>query len=293
MTFDSQADLCGAVARLCVYPVKSCAGVEVQEAVLTEAGLEFDRAWMLVDDQHRFLTQRSLPRMALVRPHIDRARGLLVLQAPGQDDLAVPLAPVQGAPTLVVEVWQDQVNAWDMGDTAAYWFSTFLGQPCRMVRFDPAQRRLSSLRWTQGRAVPNQFSDGFPVLLTSVASLDDLNARLQAAGHAAVGMERFRPNVVIDGVQSHDEDRIELLRIEAEPGPIHLQPVKPCARCPIPNVDPATGEPAPHVLDALQTYRADPRVGGALTFGMNAIVLDGVGQRLRVGDAVVGDWQFD
>ncbi|HNN17100.1 MAG TPA: MOSC domain-containing protein, partial [Giesbergeria sp.] len=150
MTFDSQADLCGAVARLCVYPVKSCAGVEVQEAVLTEAGLEFDRAWMLVDDQHRFLTQRSLPRMALVRPHIDRARGLLVLQAPGQDDLAVPLAPVQGAPTLVVEVWQDQVNAWDMGDTAAYWFSTFLGQPCRMVRFDPAQRRLSSLRWTQG-----------------------------------------------------------------------------------------------------------------------------------------------
>ena len=293
MTFDSQADLCGAVARLCVYPVKSCAGVEVQEAVLTEAGLEFDRAWMLVDDQHRFLTQRSLPRMALVRPHIDRARGLLVLQAPGQDDLAVPLAPVQGAPTLVVEVWQDQVNAWDMGDTAAYWFSTFLGQPCRMVRFDTAQRRLSSLRWTQGRAVPNQFSDGFPVLLTSVASLDDLNARLQAAGHAAVGMERFRPNVVIDGVQSHDEDRIELLRIEAEPGPIHLQPVKPCARCPIPNVDPATGEPAPHVLDALQTYRADPRVGGALTFGMNAIVLDGVGQRLRVGDAVVGDWQFD
>ena len=293
MTFDSQADLCGAVARLCVYPVKSCAGVEVQEAVLTEAGLEFDRAWMLVDDQHRFLTQRSLPRMALVRPHIDRARGLLVLQAPGQDDLAVPLAPVQGAPTLVVEVWQDQVNAWDMGDTAAYWFSTFLGQPCRMVRFDPAQRRLSSLRWTQGRAVPNQFSDGFPVLLTSVASLDDLNARLQAAGHAAVGMERFRPNVVIDGVQSHDEDRIELLRIEAQPGPIHLQPVKPCARCPIPNVDPATGEPAPHVMDALQTYRADLRVGGALTFGMNAIVLDGVGQRLRVGDAVVGDWQFD
>jgi uncharacterized protein YcbX len=168
---------------------------------------------------YRFLTQRSLPRMALVRPRIDRARGLLVLQAPGQDDLAVPLAPVQGAPTLVVEVWQDQVNAWDMGDTAAHWFSTFLGQPCRMVRFDTAQRRLSSPRWTQGREVPNQFSDGFPVLLTSMASLDDLNARLQAAGHGAVGMERFRPNVVIDGVQSHDEDRIDLLRIDAAARP--------------------------------------------------------------------------
>lgn len=293
MTFDSEADLGGAVARLFVYPVKSCAGVEVQEAVLTEAGLEYDRAWMLVDDRYRFLTQRSLPRMALVRPRIDRARGLLVLQAPGQDDLAVPLAPVQGAPTLVVEVWQDQVNAWDMGDTAAHWFSTFLGQPCRMVRFDPAQRRLSSLRWTQGREVPNQFSDGFPVLLTSMASLDDLNARLQAAGHGAVGMERFRPNVVIDGVQSHDEDRIDLLRIDAQPGPIHLQPVKPCARCPIPNIDPATAHSDPAVGDTLRSYRQDRRLDGAVTFGMNAIVLKGAGQVLRVGQRIAADLSFD
>ena len=106
-------------------------------------------------------------------------------------------------------------------------------------------------------------------------------------------MERFRPNVVIDGVQSHDEDRIELLRIEAQPGPIHLQPVKPCARCPIPNIDPATAHSDPAVGDTLRSYRQDRRLDGAVTFGMNAIVLKGVGQVLRVGQRIAADLSFD
>ena len=293
VAFDSNADLSGAVARLFIYPVKSCAGIEVQEALLTDAGLEFDRAWMLVDAQGAFLTQRALPRMALIRPRIARDQGALLLQAPGLGELRVPLATDATQPLTPVVVWKDTVPAWDMGDEAAHWLTAFLGQPCRLLRFDPAQRRLSSPDWTGGRAVPNQFSDGFPLLLTSTASLQELNTRLQAAGQPVVGMERFRPNVVIDGVQAHDEDRLELLRIDAGAAEVQLQPVKPCARCPIPNIDPATAESRPAVGDMLRCYRQDKRLGGAVTFGMNAIVCQGGGQILRVGQAVAADLCFD
>jgi uncharacterized protein YcbX len=191
-----------------------------------------------------------------------------------------------------VRVWGDEVPAWDMGDLAAQWFTDFLGQPLRLVRFEPEHRRLSDLRWTGGIEAPNQFSDGFPVLVAGEAALAQLNERLARGGAAPVGIERFRPNIVLSGGEPHDEDRIDELAIAAD-GPVRLRLVKPCARCPIPNIDPATAVSHPAVGDALQGYRADPRLGGAITFGMNAIVLEGDGQVLRVGQAVTGRWRFD
>ena len=146
-----------------------------------------------------------------------------------------------------VRIWNDEVAAYDMGAVAAQWFSDFLGRKLRLVRFDPEHRRLSSLQWTAGVEAPNQFSDGFPLLVISEASLDGLNARLAAAGHGAVGIERFRPNIVLAGLQAHDEDRLEVIRIAAAEE-VQLRPVKPCPRCPIPNIDPATGEASPQVL---------------------------------------------
>ena len=283
------SDLQATVSRLFVYPVKSCAGVELREAVLTEAGLDLDRAWMVVDAQGRFVSQRERPRMALIRPQLKTEE--IVLRAPGM--LALHLA-IEGVRAPVrVRVWDDEVAAYDMGDVAAQWFTDFLGQPLRLVRFDPAQRRLSSLKWTGGVEVPNLFSDGFPVLVASEASLAELNARLAAGGHAPVGMERFRPNLVLAGVEAHDEDRLDLLRIATAEGEAQLRPVKPCARCPIPNIDPATATASPEVGDTLQAYRQDARLNGAVTFGMNAIVLQGDGQVLRVGQAVAADFRFD
>ena len=286
----NDAQLHASVAQLFVYPVKSCAGVALDEAELVETGLDLDRAWMVVDAQGRFVTQRDLPRMTLIRPQIKVLE--VVLRAPGM--LALHLGVNEVESPLQVRVWDDTVDAWDMGGVAAQWFSDFLGQPgLRLVRFDPEVRRLSSLKWTGGIEAPNQFADGFPLLVTSSAALDALNQRLAAAGHAPVGMERFRPNLVLAGTAAHDEDRVDELRIATAGGEVRLKLVKPCARCPIPNVDPATGETSPEVLDTLQAYRADPRLDGALTFGMNAIVLAGTGQRLRIGDAVQGDWRFD
>ena len=290
MAFDSNADLSGAVARLFIYPVKSCAGIEVQEALLTDTGLDLDRAWMVVDANGLFLTQRALPRMALIRPQLKSEE--MVLRAPGMLALHVAIDAVE-AP-ITVTVWRDTVPAWDMGPVAAQWFSDFLGQPCRLVRFDPEQRRLSSMDWTGGVEAPNQFADGFPVLIASEASVQELNRRLQAGGHATVGIERFRPNVVLAGVEPYDEDRVDLVRVEGgAEGELHLQPVKPCARCPIPDIDPATAESSPAVGDTLRTYRQDKRLDGAITFGMNAIVRQGAGQMLRVGQRVAADLRFD
>lgn len=287
--FRPDHDLAGTIARLFIHPIKSCAGIEVREALLTDTGLDLDRAWMVVNAQGMFMTQREWPRMALIRPTLRTSD--LVVRAPGM--LALHLALDRVESPVTVTVWNDTVPAWDMGALAAQWFSDFLGTPCRLVRFDPDHRRLSSKKWTGGVEAPNQFADAFPLLVASEASLDGLNARLAAAGQAAVGMERFRPNLVIAGVEAHDEDRIDDLYIGAEGGEVRLQHVKPCARCPIPDIDPATAERGTAVGDTLRGYRADPRVDGAITFGMNAIVREGAGLLLRVGQPVAANLRFD
>lgn len=287
-------DLQATIARLFVYPVKSCAGVELPEALLTETGLEFDRAWMVVDAHGEFVTQRELPRMALIRPQMKHLE--MVLRAPGMLALHIAFDRVEGP--VRVKVWNDEVAAYDMGDIAAQWFSDFLSEPgrprrLRLVRFDPEQKRLSSLQWTGGVEAQNQFADGYAVLVASEASLAELNDKLVAAGHGAVGIERFRPNIVLAGIEAQDEDRVDTLHIATAEGEAQLRPVKPCARCPIPDIDPQTAVRSPEVGDMLRSYRANARVDGAISFGMNAIVLQGVEHLLKVGQPVAANYRFD
>jgi uncharacterized protein len=296
---EPQRDVNASISRLFVYPVKSCAGIEVQEAVLTETGLDLDRAWMVVDAAGEYVTQRQRPRLALVKPQFKRSE--LVLRAPGMLTLHLAIDGVE-QPTRA-KIWDDEVAAYDMGAIAAQWFTDFLslseqGLPTaqapkfRLVRFDPEQKRPSSMRWTGGVEALNQFSDGFPLLVLGQASLDEFNTRLQAAGNAPVEMERFRPNIVLAGLPAHDEDRLGEIHIKTDSSPAVLKPVKPCPRCPIPNIDPATAQSSPVVGDTLQAYRQDARLGGAVTFGMNAIVLDGVDTVLRVGQPVTANYSF-
>ena len=287
-------DISAVISGLYVYPIKSCAGVAVQDALLLETGLEFDRAWMVVDEKGEFLTQRELPRMALVQPQLKHYE--MVLRAPGMLALHIKLDEVE-APVRV-KVWDDEVAAFDMGKIAAQWFTDFLGRPARLVRFDPDHKRLSSSRWTGAVEALNQFSDGFPVLVISEASLEQFNSKLVARGHSAVSMSRFRPNIVLasalngDALSPHDEDRMDTLHVATEQGRVELLPVKPCPRCPIPDIDPVTAICSPEVGDLLQSYRADKRVGGAVTFGMNAIVLKGIEHQLKLGQCVAARFVF-
>lgn len=288
---DGPPDITTVISRLFVYPIKSCAGVEVKQAHLLDTGLAFDRAWMVVDANGHFLTQRELPRMALVKPQLKHFE--MVLRAPGMLALHIQLDVVE-APCRVT-VWDDVVPAYDMGSVAAQWFTDFLGQTARLVRFDPAHQRLSSRQWTGAADGLNQFSDGYPLLVISQASLNQFNDNLTAAGSAAVGMERFRPNIVLAAQADwlpHDEDRVALLHIQTDQGAAHIQPVKPCSRCPIPNIDPLTALSTHTVGDMLQTYRQDARVGGAPSFGMNAIVIGHTEHRLVVGQTVQAHYQF-
>jgi uncharacterized protein len=307
-TLDTAApDVVGRIERLFIYPVKSCAGIEVQDIDLYDTGLDLDRAWMVVDQDGVFVSQREYPRMALIQPQL--RRGELILRAPGMLALHVSIEGVE-EPTRV-EVWDDQVPAYDMGNVAAQWFTDFLslnthglpsgqGAKLRLVRFDPDHNRLASKRWTGGADAPTMFADGFPILVLSQSAVDALNNKLLASGQTAVTVERFRPNVVLGGLVEHDEDRLEAIAVHVQaadrgeaPGNVELALCKPCARCSIPDVDPATAQTGTAVADTLQTYRADSRVGGAVTFGMNAFIRAGVGAKLRVGQPVTGTYKFD
>jgi uncharacterized protein YcbX len=161
-----------------------------------------------------------------------------------------------------------------------------------LVRFDPQARRVSDRRWTGEREATTQFADGFSILVASQASLDGLNERLGASGHAAVDMRRFRPNLVVTGVWAHDEDRVGLMAVDTGAGGVALEAVKPCGRCPMPNIDPDTGQASTVVGDTLQTYRADAGLKDEITFGMNAVIVDGFERTLRVGQPAVARFGF-
>jgi hypothetical protein len=275
---DLNAPTCTLVG-LHLHPIKSCGSVLVQDVQLVETGLDLDRAWMVVDPSGEMLTQRELPRMALVQPGFKGDE--LVLRAPGMLALHLRLDTVEAETR--AQVWDDVVKAYDMGALAAQWFTDFLGQPARLVRFDPEQQRLADMKWTGGVAAETAFSDGFPLLVANTASLTDFNARLAARGAAAVSMQRFRPNLVLSGLQSWDEDHVDEVVLDTDEGLVRLKLVKPCTRCSIPDVDPVTAVPSPEVGDLLASFRADPRMKGGVTFGVNAIVLEGLGCTLRVG----------
>jgi uncharacterized protein len=279
------------ISQLFIHPIKSCGGIAVNEAPLIETGFEYDREWMVVDQHGDLVTQRELPRMALIQPTL-RASDLL-LRAPGMLALHLQLDAVEGE--CRVRVWDDTVDAFDMGDLAAQWFSDCLGQPSlRLARFDPDVQRLASAEWTGAIAARTAFSDQFPLLILSTASLAELNRRLAAADHGAVTIQRFRPNIVIDGLpDAHGEDFIDTLTIDSADGPVVLKLVKPCSRCTIPDVDPVTATQGHSVADTMSAYRANARVGGALAFGQNAVIVAGVGHRLRVGAAVQAELAFD
>ena len=271
------------IAELNLFPIKGCRGISLSRATLAATGLEVDgigdREWVIVDEDGEFLSQREYPRLALVETRMTGAS--LRLKAPGMLQLEIPFD--SEGDVVQARVWDDTVAAVTQGEIADAWFSNYLGRPARLLRFDPEHRRLASHRWTGKDEAPYKFADAFPLLVTSTASLADLNGRLTRAGHAAAEMARFRANIVLTGLDAYDEDYAKQARI----GDAVIRMVKPCARCSVPGVDPATGEHDSTVPDMLARYRA--RTGGepqGVMFGVNAIVSAGEGTLLRVGDAV-------
>lgn len=267
------------IDALNIYPVKSCRGMAVDEAEVTPTGLLDDRHWMMVRPNGRFVTQRELPRLALISART--TSGSLTLKAPGMPDLVV--SRYASGPVRAVTVWKFDGRGMHCGPDADAWVTRFLETELSLVAFDPSLPRACNPEWTQGLASTTEFSDGFPVLVISRASLAELNSRLPTP----LPMERFRPNVVIDGVEAFDEDRVHELTVNG----VTLRIVKPCTRCSITTTDQQRGavdgvEP----LRTLKEYRFDRELRG-VTFGQNAIVVRGAGERLRVGDSFSITWK--
>jgi uncharacterized protein YcbX len=278
-----------------IYPIKSCAGIALEQAGIGPLGLALDRHWMVVDGEGVFLSQRSHPGMACIVPRFEGAD--LVLAAPGMPQLRLAAAGEEGerGRAVTVQVWKDSVVALDQGERARRWFSDYLSIDARLVRFSPDAQRLCSARWTQPQQAATQFSDGYPLLVIGQASLDDLNARLAAKGAPALPMERFRPNLVIEGLEAYEEDFIDTILLGAGEAAVELRLVKPCARCPMPGIDQRTGLRDPQwpdePLDTLAAYRANARVDGGLCFGQNAIV-SRAGAEIRVGQECSWELRF-
>jgi uncharacterized protein YcbX len=286
------------ISELFVYPIKSCAGIALHEARLLATGLEHDRCWMVTDPGGAMLTQRAYPRMALIK--VELGAQDLVIRAPGMSELRTPLHAARlAAPQAVqTQVWRDAAYGLDTGDESAAWFSTFLGVPARLLRFNPERERIVDPDYTGSvGGATTYFADGFPLLVISRASLDDLNTRLNQKGAPSIPIDRFRPNVVLTGLDAYEEDFVETLAVAGDAAErVQLQLVKPCSRCPMPTIDQEKGAPDPdwpnEPTDTMSVYRANPQRNGAITFGNNALVASGAGAWLRVGQAVEAELGF-
>ena len=259
------------ITALNVYPVKGCRGIALDNARVAATGFEHAREWLIVRPDGRFMTQREDPHLALIEPAL--GDDALQLRVPGGAELRVPFDAQEKE--VEVTCWKDRCAAFDAGDEAAAFLTRFLGAPYRLVRFDARRKRLSNAQWTPGVEALNQFSDGFPWLLISEASLEDLNSRLSRK----LPMNRFRPNIVVNGLPPFGEDRVHELVADG----VRLRRAKPCARCIVTTTDQATGtRDSDEPLRTLAKFRFDRELKGVL-FGQNMILIDGVGAQLRVG----------
>jgi uncharacterized protein YcbX len=257
------------VASVHVYPIKSCRGLDLTAVRFDPLGPLYDRRFMLVGEDGAFLSQRSVPKLAVIAPRLGPTA--LVVSAPNMPQLKVAMSQ-RDARRIEVKIWEHTGPAEDAGESAADWFSSFLERPCRLVRWADDQLRRVDRRYARTDAATS-FNDGYPVLLTSEASLAELNKRLRQP----VPMNRFRPNVVVRDLEPFAEDSWRKIRI----GEVELDVVKPCGRCATVTVDQLTGVAGAEPLATLATFRKD---GNKVLFGQNCVHLN-LGS-IRAGDPV-------
>jgi uncharacterized protein YcbX len=261
------------VSDLILYPVKGCAGTPLTRARVLPTGVLHDRTFMFVRaSDGLFRSQRSTSRLSVIRPELTTEGDKLTLSAPDTQSVALDVTEDgRRLPVDVHGVWQGE--AVDQGDEAAEWVSTLTGEPLRLVRMAPDHTRAVDER--HGAIT---FTDSTPLHLTSLSSLDDLNARILEKGAEPVPMARFRPNVVIKGWElPYTEDDIRDFTI----GTTHLRWVKPDVRCKVTMVDQPTGRSAgPEPLRTLADYRREP--DGGVSFGIKVTVINP--GEIQVGD---------
>jgi uncharacterized protein YcbX len=245
------------ISQLYYYPVKSCASIKINQAKITKRGIVYDRNWLIVDEQGKFITQREKKQMALIKPEILND-GKLKLSADNQDSIIVDNNAEPSQPMEVI-VWKDKCLAFDEGNEIADWLSNYMGIKCRLVKMlDNFERK--AIAENQSITGLVGFADAYPLLIIGEASLADLNNRLETS----LPINRFRPNIVISGSDAYDEDKWKHISING----VNLFAAGPCARCVITTTNQETLERAKEPLATLATYRQGK---DGVLFGQNYI----------------------
>jgi len=250
------------LTQINVFPVKSLGGISQASARVTQRGLEFDRRWMLVDEQGQFITQREYPKLAMLQTRQQSNHFEVSHKHDSAISTQIPRQITTGEP-LTVTIWKDQCLGLVAPSELNEWFSERLGNACQLVYMPEQSKRLVDQDYREGTEVVS-FADGFPCLLIGQASLDDLNGRMVEP----VGMDRFRTNLVFQGGAAFVEDQWRELVM----GDVRFRVVKPCPRCTMTTVDPSTGIKQVEPLKTLATYRRDE--SGGVMFGQNLIPLN-------------------
>ena len=259
------------ISQLAIYPIKSLGGISVERAKVTDRGFQHDRRWMLVNADNGFITQRTVPLMALI--HV--AVGVGGLQVTSQLHPGALFVPFSGylSEFADVYIWEDTCVGQFVGHEADAWFTAALKTPCRLVYMPEETARVTDPAYAPEGSITS-FADAFPFLLIGQTSLDELNSRLEVA----LPMDRFRPNIVFTGGHPYQEDELKEFSIRG----IRFSGVKPCARCPIPTINQMTAERGKEPLRTLARYRS---WNNKVYFGQN-LVHQGLGE-LAVGDELV------
>jgi uncharacterized protein len=258
------------IRDLYIYPIKSLGGFRVEASELTSRGLAQDRRWMLIDQNHRFLTQREHPVMALLQVEPAENGFRVFHKHHAEQDFHLPLKA--DGDLIEVDIWGDRCQAVTLSNQADAWFTEMLGSACQLVFMPEDSRRQVDLKYAPEGSITG-FTDGYPILLISQASLDDLNLRMPEP----IPMNRFRPNIVLSGAEPYAEDRMDSFEING----MAFRGVKPCARCVITTINQDTGKAGKDPLRTFATYR---QKGNKVLFGQN--VLGPEKGTLRTGDAV-------
>ena len=276
------------VSGLFSYPVKGCRAIAHTTASVLTTGLSHDREWMVVDARSspaQFITQRQCPAMAILKVET-KLDGGLKLSTDDGDALRVG-APLRNS-LIKVKVWGHETIAFDLGDDAAKWLQRklVLNHAVRLVKFNRDLRRDCSRLYAEESGAHTYFADGYPMLLTNAASLADLNSRIDGGSTSAIPMNRFRPNLVVDGLPAWDEDHVDTLTI----GSVVLKLVKPCVRCEVTTTDQTVGiRSSDEPLNTLALFRNNAEFGG-VTFGWNAVVL--TPGHMSPGDQIGLEYRF-
>lgn len=260
------------ISDLWIYPIKSIAGIQLTTSKVENRGLQYDRRWVLVDENGVFVNQRDFPEMNFLQPEINSGIMTIRHKQDKYEPLVISMKEPESQSDKVI-VWDDTCSGKPVDTKADEWFSKALNKPVRLFYMHKEGIRPADPRYAINETDEVSYADGYPVLMISEASLDFLNTKIDEH----IPMNRFRPNIIVTGATAHQEDELREIEING----LKLHGVKPCARCVMTTIDVTTGQKGKEPLKSLATYR---KLGHKILFGENFIPSEeGV---IKVGDAI-------